>query len=121
MAVAPALVVNFSFNPPVVSIVGPILESTVGKLSDHIPQLSTVSPHGRKQTPEFEFREGPGAPHWVLEMPTLFANEVSQLSIMLAVLDCLEDEGGWGMHDTHACTGDYVDNYTFFFTKKTQR
>jgi hypothetical protein len=120
MAVAPVLVVNFSFNPPVVSIAGPILESTIGKLSDHLPHLSTISARGRKPPPSFEFRESP-QPHWYLEMPTLLADELSQLSIMLAVLDCLEDEGGWGMHDTHATTGDYIDHYTFFFTKKTQR
>ncbi len=54
-------------------------------------------------------------------MPTLVADELAQLSMMLAVLDCLEDEGGWGMRDTHSITSDYTDNYTFMFTKKTRR
>jgi hypothetical protein len=120
MAVAPALVVNFSFNPPVVSLSGPVLESTVAKLSEQLPRLTTNSVKGRKAPPTFRHVTQPH-PHWLLEMEALIADELSQLSIINAVLDCLEDEGGWGMHDTLAYTTDYVDHFTFFFTKKSQR
>ncbi len=59
MAVAPALVVNFSFNPPVVSLAGPVAESTVAKLSDQLPRLTTNSVRGRRAPPSFEFRPEP--------------------------------------------------------------
>jgi hypothetical protein len=120
MAVAPALVANFSFNPPVVSLSGPIAESTVAKLSEQLPRLTTNSVRGRKAPPTFRFLTAPH-PHWLLEMPSLVADDISQMTMMLAVLDCLEDEGGWSMRDCHAITADYVDNYTFMFTKKTRR
>ena len=120
MAVAPALVVNFSFNPPVISIAGPVLESTVAKLSDQLPKLTTNSVRGRRDPPTFAHVATP-QPHWLMELPSLFSDELSQLTMILAVLDCLEDEGGWGMRDTLASSADYIDNYTFFFQKNTQR
>ena len=120
MAVAPALVAVFTFNPPVVSVSGPIAESTVAKLGEQLPRLTTNSVRGRKTPPTFQHVAEPH-PHWVLEMPTLVSDELSQMTMMLALLDCLEDEGGWSMRDTHAITGDYVDSYTFMFTKKTRR
>lgn len=120
MAVAPALVVTFTFNPPVVNITGPIAESSVAKLSEQLPRLTTNNVRGRRSPPKFEFSPEP-APHWTLEMPTLVSDELSQLSIILAVLDCLEDEGGWSMRDTHANSQDYQDSFTFLFTKKTRR
>ena len=120
MAVAPALVVNLSFNPPVVSLSGPVAESTVAKLGEQLPRLTTNSVRGRRSPPTFQFKTEPH-PHWVLEMPTLFSDELSQMAIFVAVLDVLEDEGGWSMRDCHAVNSDYVDNHTLLFTKKTRR
>jgi len=125
MAVAPCLIVNVSFNPPVISIVGPVKESTLAKLNDILPRLTTNSVRGRRKPPTF----GPSTEYVnvnppnvaVMDMGSLFADEVAQLSIIVAVLDCLEDEGGWTMTDTHAASYDYTDHYSLFFTKRPPR
>lgn len=119
MAVPPALVVNFSFNPPLVSIAGPVKESTISKLSELLPQLSTNSCHGRRSPPVFVPHDIP-VRHYILDMASLMSNEPSKMAMMLAVLDCLEDEGCWTMRDCHATLYDYVEHHTFFFTMKSR-
>jgi hypothetical protein len=120
MAVPPGLVVNFSFNPPVISIAGPVQESTIAKLNELLPRLATNSVRGRRSPPRFTAQTEP-APHVLLDMGTLVADETAQMLMMLSLLDCLEDEGGWGMRDSHAAAYDYQNHYTFMFTKKSLR
>lgn len=116
---APALVVSFVFNPPRVSIVGPAQESTIAKLNILLPTLTSNSSQGRRKPETFQQFDAP-CRHWVVEYRHLLCDEVSRMSFMLAVLDTLEDEGGWGMHDTHAITHDIEDEFTFFFTRKSR-
>lgn len=113
------MVVNFSFNPPVISIAGPIKESTIAKLNDLLPHLTSNSVRGRRAPPSFVVNEAP-TKHYILDMPTLVANEESQMAIMLAVLDCIEDEGCWTMRDCHATLYDYIEHHTLFFTMKSR-
>lgn len=119
MAVPPALIVSMTFNPPDVSIVGPIAESTILKLNELLPQLSSLSPLGRKVTPLFEFHEKP-LPHWTLYMKHLVFDEKCQMAAMLTILDCIEHEGCWSMRNSHANAFSDMDTYKFFFTKKSR-
>lgn len=119
MAVAPALIVSMVFDPPRISIVGPVQESTIMKLNELLPNLTTISSAGRRAPPSFKRVEAQ-IPTWDVELRNLLSDEVSKLAIMVAVLDCLEDEGGWSMRDTHALTHDYDEAYKFFFTKKSR-
>lgn len=120
MAVAPVLVVSVTFNPPDISIVGPIQESTVTKLNAVLPNLTSISCKGRRDPPQLEFKETP-VPHWQVELRGLLSDELSKLSILLSLLDCLEDEGGWGMRDCHALTFEDCEAHKMFFTKKNGR
>lgn len=119
MAVAPALVVSIAFEPPQISIVGPIQESTIHKLNELLPHLATNSCQGRRAPPAFVQGALP-IPHWSIELRNQLADETAKLSMMVAILDCLEDEGGWSMRDTHSLTYDYDEGYQFFFTKKSR-
>ena len=117
MAVAPVLVVSFVFDPPTISLVGQLQENTVAKLNELIPNLTSISAQGRRKPPTFEPKEEP-IKHWTVQLRNLVTDEVSRLAIMVAVLDALENEGGWSMRDTHGITHDDEEEYTMFFTKK---
>lgn len=119
MAVPPVLVVSMTFEPPTITILGPILETTVTKLSHQLPLLCTLSCGGRRKLPVFEKVDTP-IRHWRLVLNGMIAEIPSKMGLMLALLDALEEEGDWGFHDTHAVTTDFEEAYQFFFTKKSR-
>lgn len=119
MAVPAVLVVSMTFEPPTISILGPIQESTIAKLGDQLPNLCTNSYGGRRPNPTFVRMESP-TPHWTISMRGLVAEIPAKMAISLAILDALEEEGGWGFHGTHALTTDFEETHKLFFMRKSR-
>eukprot|EP01012_Entosiphon_sulcatum_P051259 TRINITY_DN70400_c0_g1_i1.p1 TRINITY_DN70400_c0_g1~~TRINITY_DN70400_c0_g1_i1.p1 ORF type:complete len:119 (-),score=22.39 TRINITY_DN70400_c0_g1_i1:254-610(-) len=117
MAIPPNLVVNLTFNPPEISIVGPIREATIQKLSQLLPQVCTSSPGTRA---EVRFVRNESPPHWYTKLPMQFCNEeLGQPMVMLAILDALEEEGGWKLKGSNSLNHDDTQvTFKFFFCQK---
>ena len=111
------LIVNMTFNPPFITIVGPIKETTIQKLNTDLPAACTTVATSKTKF-GFEKRDEP--PHWYGELRTQFANEdVGQSTVVLALLDALESEGGWKLKASNATNHD-IDKVTIkFFFKRT--
>jgi hypothetical protein len=119
MAVPPVLVVNMTFDPPTVKILGQVHDATIAKLNDFLPHLTLNSTQGRRAPPKFERLTDP-TPHWAIELRGAISNDPSRMAFMLAVLDCLDEEGGWSMHDTHGSNTEFEESHSFFFVKKSR-
>ena len=112
------LIVNLTFNPPYITIVGPIKETTVQKLNQELPLVCTTVATNKTKF-AFQRKEEP-LPHWFGQLRTSFADEeVGQSRITLTLLDSLEEEGGWKLKGSNATNHD-IDKVThkFFFVKK---
>eukprot|EP01065_Artemidia_motanka_P042061 TRINITY_DN5570_c0_g1_i1.p1 TRINITY_DN5570_c0_g1~~TRINITY_DN5570_c0_g1_i1.p1 ORF type:complete len:125 (+),score=44.82 TRINITY_DN5570_c0_g1_i1:69-443(+) len=120
----PNLVVNFHFNPPTIRLIGPIKETTVEKLNQVFPRMTSTAGIGRKAPPRFQLQSSP--PHWYLELQGHFCDQLGQSMLYLALLDALEEEGGWILKDCNAITMEDTDvmqqshyeSAKFFFVKK---
>jgi hypothetical protein len=119
-----SLLINLRFNPPEIEIIGPILESTVLKLGALLPRMTSLSRnHTRKELPSFELTGPPTRPpHWRLELPWNAANDISQMMMLHAIAECVDEEGVWDMRATSSFTNpDGVDYNTLVFVKKPKR
>ena len=114
--VVPNLIMNVTVNPPQISIIGPVKETTVQKLNTILPNCCT-SASGQRTRMEFVRKDVP--PHWYAELPTAFANEeMGQSQIFLSLMDALEEEGQWILKGTNATNHDDTKvTYKFFFMK----
>ena len=120
----PNLIVNFKFNPPTIQIVGPIKEATVEKLNTVFPRMTSTANGTKSPTPKFVHESTP--PHWHVKLVGQFCDQLGQSMICLALLDALEEEGGWVLKDTNAITmmdTDAIQQSShevlkFFFVKK---
>jgi hypothetical protein len=113
------LIVNLTFNPPFISIVGPIKETTIQKLNTVLPE-STTSTQSASQKYKFAMQRREDPPCWFGHLHSSFANEdVGQSRLMLSLLDALEDEGDWKLKGSNSMSHD-VDKvtYKFFFVRK---
>ena len=63
---ANTLVVNFTFNPPVIKIVGPVKESTIEKLNSVLPSVTSSRRGDRAGQPKFAFKASPT--HWTVTL-----------------------------------------------------
>lgn len=111
------LIVNMTFNPPYITIIGPIKETTVQKLNEDLPKVCTTE---QSQKLKFAFEKKDAPSHWAGWLRTSFANEeVGQSRLVLGLLDSLEAEGGWKLKGSNATNHD-IDKvtYKFFFVKK---
>lgn len=110
------LIVNMTFNPPFISIVGPIKDNTIQTLNGALPLVCTTTATAKTK---FAFQRKDDPPHWYGELRTSFANEeVGQSRLVLTLLDALEEEGGWKLKASNATNHD-VDKvtYKFFFVR----
>jgi len=110
------LIVNMTFNPPYITIVGPIKDPTIQKLNQELPAACTSVCTANTK---FQLQRKDEPPHWYGELRTSFANEeVGQSRLVLTLLDALEAEGGWKLKGSNATNHD-VDKVTlkFFFVK----
>eukprot|EP00760_Papus_ankaliazontas_P033891 PhM_4_TR6780/c0_g1_i1/m.96210 len=117
MAKEANLIVNITVNPPQLFIVGPIKETTIAKLNEVLPNACTSMP-GQKAVFSFEKKNEP--PHYFGQLPGSYANEdIGQTRIFLALLDCLEEEGGWKLKGSNATNHDVSKTtYKLFFVRK---
>ena len=112
------LIVNFTFNPPFITIVGPVKENTIQKLNAVLPTVCTTTCTAKTK---FAFQRQDNPPHWYGELKTSFANEeIGQTALVLSLLDSLEEEGGWKLKGSNATNHD-VDKvtYKYFFVRAT--
>ena len=121
MAVPPALVVVVEFDPPKFHFVGPVREATIQKLNVILPLLTRNIGSARRDPPVFTQNPSLSMNNWSLEMRGALTDVPSRMSILYAMLRCLEEEGGWRMHDTLANTEDDREVNTFFFTNSTMK
>ena len=119
MAVPPVLIVSLEFDPPAIHFVGAVQPATLLKLNDLIPKLTSVG-NSRHAAPQFVSYTTP-LPRHFLEVRHQMTTEPTRMAMILAVLECLEDEGGWTMRDTHASLAvDSIECHKFFFTKSAR-
>eukprot|EP00995_Heteronema_vittatum_P007445 NODE_2594_length_767_cov_464.675487_g1816_i0.p1 GENE.NODE_2594_length_767_cov_464.675487_g1816_i0~~NODE_2594_length_767_cov_464.675487_g1816_i0.p1 ORF type:complete len:119 (-),score=24.04 NODE_2594_length_767_cov_464.675487_g1816_i0:348-704(-) len=114
MAIPPNLIVNLTFNPPEICIIGPVRETTVSALALKLPQVCSSSA-GQRTSLQFTREESP--PHWYAKLPSQYCNEeMGQSQIMLTILDSLEHEGKWKLKGSNAMNHDTTKvTYKFFF------
>jgi len=120
----PNLIVNMFFNPPTIRIIGPIKESTVEKLNTVFPRMTSTQSGTRTAGPRFVHEQNPA--HWTVKLGGQYCDQLGQSMIFLALLDALEEEGGWVLKDTNAITMPDMDAIQqshhqvlkFFFVKK---
>jgi len=106
------LIINITYNPPFISIIGPIKENTVQKLNSVLPTMCTTT-HTAKV--KFALQRVDNPPHWYGELRTHFANEeVGQAQMFVTIMDALEEEGGWKLKGSNAINHD-VDKVTYKF------
>jgi hypothetical protein len=115
------LIVNFTFNPPLIYIIGPVRDTTVQKLNAILPEVCTSTQTSNPKN-KFEFQriERPGGAVWKGQLHHSFANEeVGQSRLVLALMDSMEEEGDWKLKGSNATCHD-VDKvtYKFFFVRK---
>jgi hypothetical protein len=117
------LVVNFTFNPPMIKIVGPIRETTIEKLNSVLPTATTSVRSRRAGNPKFTYNPTPS--HWEVQLDGQFCDQVGESALFLCVLDALEEEGGWKLVTTQAITQEdqeslqqpFMEAHKFFFTR----
>ncbi len=110
------LIVNMTFNPPLITIIGAIKDTTIQKLNTVLPTACTSTFTGKTK---FAFEHYDSPPHWAGVLPASYANEeVGQSQLVLSLLDALEEEGGWKLKGSNATNHD-VDKvtYKFFFIR----
>eukprot|EP00667_Euglena_gracilis_P033295 EG_transcript_53697 len=124
MAIPENLIVNLTFNPPEIVILGNVRKETldrlVEKLQLYLPQASTSAP-GQRTALEFTYIDTP--PHWHALLPTAYCNEeLGQSAFMLIVIDALESGSEAGGNDWKLKASDAINHddstkvtYKFYF------
>merc|ERR1719487_518533 len=97
----------FNFNPPTIRIIGPIKETTVEKLNNVFPKMTSTATGTKKAPPKFVHEAQP--PHWYVQLVGQYCDQMGQSLLCLALLDALEEEGGWVLKDTNAITMEDTD------------
>ncbi|KAF8282481.1 hypothetical protein C3747_226g19c [Trypanosoma cruzi] len=110
------LIINVTCNPPVISILGPVKESTIEKLNDVLPGACTTTNTGKVH---FAFVRKEEPPHWYGELQTHFASEdIGQSQLFVSLLDAVEEEGMWKLCGSNANVHDYDKaTHKFFFVR----
>ena len=91
----PNLVVMMSFNPPVITLIGPIKEKTVEHLNVLLPSVCTTSKEGRRPPPTFQRRisQASEIPYWQVELRGQYCDQVGVSFLFSSLFDCLDEEG----------------------------
>lgn len=117
------LVINMSFNPPTIDVLGPIKESTVDRLNEVIPTSTTSTRSIRNEPPKFEYLANPD--HWHIKLDGQFCDTDGVSRMIVLLLDALEEEGDWTLvssqtsnqRNNTAMQQEFVENYKLFFIK----
>lgn len=110
------LIVNVTCNPPVLSIFGPVKESTIDRLNEVLPNSCSTTNTGK--VPFALVRKEEPA-HWYGELRTQFASgDIGTSSLFVSLLDALEEEGAWKLRGSTALRDDAEKTtYKFFFVR----
>eukprot|EP01063_Lacrimia_lanifica_P004740 TRINITY_DN126_c0_g1_i1.p1 TRINITY_DN126_c0_g1~~TRINITY_DN126_c0_g1_i1.p1 ORF type:complete len:137 (+),score=67.22 TRINITY_DN126_c0_g1_i1:63-413(+) len=114
----PHLVVNCTFNPPVIKMMGSTLrEETVHKLDQRLPIVTTTSVSPKKELPKFSYVQNP--PHWHNDLGQHFCDQLGRSMIFLTMIECLEGED-WKLKGTNTVThpDNGKDTTKFFFFRE---
>jgi len=111
----PNLIVNISFNPPVIKMMGSTLrEETIHKLEQRLPTVTTTSASTQRDPPKFVLMNNPT--HWHIDIGQHFCDQLGRSLIFLCVIETLEGED-WKLKGsntiTHPDSG--KDTTKFFF------
>ncbi|KAG5481126.1 hypothetical protein LSCM1_06807 [Leishmania martiniquensis] len=109
------LVVNITCNPPIISIFGPIKESTVDLLNETIPNSCSTTNTGKAP---FALVRKENPPHWFGELRAQFASDdIGTSMLFISILDALEEEGTWKLRGGSSMNHDDKASYKFFFVR----
>eukprot|EP00672_Neobodo_designis_P023531 CAMPEP_0174831326 /NCGR_PEP_ID=MMETSP1114-20130205/3023_1 /TAXON_ID=312471 /ORGANISM="Neobodo designis, Strain CCAP 1951/1" /LENGTH=115 /DNA_ID=CAMNT_0016065147 /DNA_START=52 /DNA_END=399 /DNA_ORIENTATION=+ len=111
----PNLVVNVTFNPPVVKMMGTTLrEETVHKLEQILPQVTTTSLTHQRAAPKFQLNSNPT--HWHIDLGQHYCDQLGRSLIFLALIEALEGED-WNLKGTNTVVHpeNGKDTTKFFF------
>lgn len=117
------LIINMSFNPPTLDILGPIKESTIDRLNEVVPHSTTSTRSIRNEPPKFEYLANPD--HWHLKLDGQFCDADGISRMMVILLDAVEEEGDWTLVSSQASSAvnnaaiqqTFVENYKMTFLK----
>jgi hypothetical protein len=111
----PSLIVNVTFNPPVVKLLGTtIREETVHKLEAALPGALTTATAVQKAPPQFELMANP--PHWHMDLGQAYCDQLGRSMIFLRIIEALAAEE-WKLKGTNTVTHpeNGKDTTKFFF------
>ncbi|CUG88896.1 Hypothetical protein, putative [Bodo saltans] len=111
----PNLVVNVTFNPPVVKLMGATLrEETIHKLEQVLPNVTTTHVSHNKEAPKFQLLQNPS--HWHADLGQHYCDQLGRSLIFLALIETLEGED-WKLKGTNTVThpDNGKDSTKFFF------
>eukprot|EP01064_Diplonema_japonicum_P012538 TRINITY_DN19977_c0_g1_i1.p1 TRINITY_DN19977_c0_g1~~TRINITY_DN19977_c0_g1_i1.p1 ORF type:complete len:1271 (+),score=296.78 TRINITY_DN19977_c0_g1_i1:52-3813(+) len=97
--------VNITFNPPTLKVVGKMEQRSIDGLSKKLVAVCPSIAQGRKgkRVPSLMFKPEP-EPHWTVTYPYAFCDQTMQSMLFLALLDTLHATGGWQVRETSSCT-----------------
>jgi len=111
----PNLIVNASFNPPVLKLMGSTLrEETIHKLEQRLPVATTTSQSGQRDAPKFQLLQNPT--HWHIDLGQHYCDQLGRSLIFMAVMEVLDSEE-WKLKGTNTVThpDSGKDTTKFFF------
>ena len=111
----PNLIVNVTFNPPVVKLMGTTLrEETVHKLETILPQVTTTAVSRQRDLPKFQLLSNPT--HWTIDLGQHYCDQLGRSLIFLAIIEALEAED-WNLKGSNTVThpDNGKDTTKFFF------
>lgn len=118
------LIINVTFNPPIIKIVGPCKETTIEKLNSILPRSTTSLRSSRAGVPKFTYSAAPHS-HWTVKLDGQFCDQLGESVLFLTILDAIEEEGGWKLvttqsitqADTESLQQEYFECHKFFFNR----
>ncbi|KAG5507695.1 hypothetical protein JKF63_06644 [Porcisia hertigi] len=109
------LIVNVTCNPPLISIFGPIKESTIERLNATIPSSCSTTNTG---SVPFALVHKADPPHWFGELRTQFASDdIGSSTLFISILDALDEEGIWTLRGSASSSLEGKIHYKFFFVR----
>lgn len=111
----PNLIVNVTFNPPVIKIMGSTLrEETVHRLEQRIPSSTTTAASSQREPPKFTLMTSPS--HWHMDVGQHYCDQLGRSIIFLSIIETLESED-WMLRGTNTVTHPETNKDTtkFFF------
>ena len=111
----PSLIVNVTFNPPVVKLLGTsIREETIHKLEAALPEVTTTAMCTQRERPKFQMMNNP--PHWHMDIGQHYCDQLGRSIIFLRLIEALNGED-WKLKGSNTVTNmdNGKDTTKFFF------